>query len=183
MKRLLYPAAYAESPYTLDYERLYERGFRGILFDIDNTLVPHGADTTPEADALLASVQRAGFKVLLLSDNGEARIARFMGNKALPYISNAGKPKPRSFRRAVKMLGLRKQEVLVIGDQLFTDILGANLAGLTGILVKYIGYYDAGDKGRRRALEEKILARYAKSRAAEQLGNITREEAKDVALR
>lgn len=177
MKNPLYPTAYEESAYSLDYDKLYALGYRGILFDIDNTLVPHGADATQEADRLLDAVQRAGFRVLLLTDNGEGRIRRFLGDKSLPYIGNAGKPRPHSFRKAVQMLGLKRSEVLVIGDQLFLDILGANLSGLASILVKYIGYYDEGNKGKRRALEAKVLAHYTKSRAANRLGSITKEEA------
>lgn len=159
-----YPDDYVESVFAIDYERLYAMGFRGLVFDIDNTLVPHGADSTAEVDELFQHIHAVGLKTLLLSNNSEARVLRFKANIDSLYIYDAHKPDPASFAKAVEMLGLRQSEVLVVGDQVFIDILGANSCGLASILVKYIGYYRKEKKGIRRNVEKIILRCYRHSR-------------------
>ncbi len=159
----LYPSACAQSAYEIDYQRLYERGYRGLLFDIDNTLVPHGADPTPQAEDLLRKLKGMGFRVMLLSDNGRSRVRHFIKSVHVPYIYGASKPSPRPFVKSVQMLGLKREEVVVVGDQIFTDILGANRAGLHTILVNYIGYDKPGWKGFRRIAERIILSFYRHS--------------------
>lgn len=152
-----YPTYLADSAYDIDYAKLYERGFRALLFDIDNTLVPHGADATPRAEDLLRKLRGMGFKVLLLSDNSRARVRQFNHSIQVPYIYDARKPSPRAYKKAVQMLGMKPAEAVVVGDQLFTDILGANRAGLHSVFVKYIGYGQPGWKGWRRIAENIVL--------------------------
>ncbi|MBD5230999.1 MAG: YqeG family HAD IIIA-type phosphatase [Bacteroidales bacterium] len=152
-----FPNEYMESAYSIDYEALYRKGFRGIIFDIDNTLVPHGADCTPRADALFRHLTRIGFKTLLLSNNNAERVERFNRTIGTLAISDASKPATDSFHEAMRQLGTNSGNTLMIGDTIHTDILGANRAGLNSILVKYIGYYDKGRKGLRRKLESAIL--------------------------
>ena len=159
---LLYPDAYVDSVFEIDYKALYDRGIRGLLFDIDNTLVPHGADATPEIEALLRQLQQMGFSLFMLSNNGKERIERFLTNIPAQYLDNAGKPRPRGYRTALQMLGLKKSQALVIGDQLFTDVLGANLCGISSILVAYIGHETERPPGKRRAVEAWVLRRWQK---------------------
>ena len=71
-----YPYEYVESVFMIDFEKLYLKGYRALIFDIDNTLVHHGDDSTPEVDSLFQKVQAIGFKTLLLTDNDEARVQR-----------------------------------------------------------------------------------------------------------
>ena len=140
MLRLFYPDCYVEDVFSIDYEKLMAMGFKALILDIDNTLVPHGDDSTPVIDDLFNSLHAMGWKTLLLSNNNRERIERFMANFNSLYIEQAGKPSPACYHHAVEMLGVEPKEVVVIGDQVFTDILGANRAGLSNILVKYIGY-------------------------------------------
>ena len=160
MLRSLFPAEYVESVYSIDYRKLYNRGYRAIIFDIDNTLVPHGDSSNPKIDELFERVQRIGFKTLVLSNNDEERIISFLRRIDAPYVCDARKPLPDGFERAVEILGIDKSKVVFIGDQVFTDVLGANRCGLDTILVKYIGYYDKGRKGKRRMAERLILRCY-----------------------
>lgn len=160
MRRLFCPDDYADSAYTLDYAQLYARGYRGLIFDIDNTLVPHGAPATPEVHALFARLHAMGFRTLVLSDNSAQRVQTFLQGIDTQFINSARKPRPGAFRRAVRLLGLPKSQIVCIGDQIFTDLLGAHLSGLDGILVKYIGHDAPGPKGKRRAAEAWILAHY-----------------------
>ncbi len=168
----LFPCAYAESAFSIDYAKLYERGYRGIIFDVDNTLVAHGADSTPRVDAFLESVRESGFSIVLLSDNDTQRLERFTAENGLPYIPDANKPNPAGFEEAAKLLGLEKTQVVCVGDQVFTDILGANRAGIDSILVKYIGYYERGWKGKRRAAESMVLAIWRITRKRHRLHDI-----------
>ena len=71
-----FPFEYVEDVFSIDYKRLYEKGYRGLVFDIDNTLVPHGADSTKEVDDLFVRIHETGLKTLLLSNNSEARIKK-----------------------------------------------------------------------------------------------------------
>lgn len=173
MLRLFFPYEYIDSVFSIDYSKLYAMGYRGIIFDVDNTLVPHGADSTKAVDTLFCEIQYMGFRTLLLSNNGEDRIQRFLTNINSMYISNAGKPKPYSYHKAVKMLGMKKEEVLFVGDQLFTDILGANLSGIDNILVQYIRRKDETKIGKRRIVEKMILKLYEKCQSCQnRIGDI-----------
>ena len=75
---MLYPYAYAESVFSIDYQKLYDKGYRGIIFDIDNTLVHHGDDSTKEVDDLFRLLQNMGWKTLLLTNNEEERVKRYL---------------------------------------------------------------------------------------------------------
>ena len=174
---LLCPWAFAPDVGAIDFGALWAAGYRGLLFDVDNTLVPHGADSTPEVDALFAQLKDLGFRCLMLSDNGPARLRRFLRNIDADFIDNAGKPRKKGYREALRRLGLPREQVVMIGDQLFTDILGANRCGIPNILVRYIGYDPDADPGKRRRLEAKILRRYEASPAMGRLNEAIRKEA------
>lgn len=163
MFRLLYPFEYVESVFTIDYEKLAEMGYRGLIFDIDNTLVCHGADSNERVDALFLRLHSLGFQTLLLSNNREKRVKRFLRNIDSLYIANAMKPFRGGYNRAVKKMGLSKNEVVFIGDQIFTDTFGANRSGLPSILVRFIQSDGEVDFAARRKLEKAVLNRYFKS--------------------
>lgn len=165
-----FPYEYVEDVQSIDYQALYTKGCRALIFDIDNTLVPHGADSTPEVDKLFVKIHEMGFKTLLLSNNSEERILRFKQNIDTLYIHDADKPEAKNFLKALEMLDVSKGEAIVIGDTTFTDIVGANNAGLASILVKYIGYYKKEKKGIRRNLEKVILWLYSMSSKQHRLG-------------
>ena len=171
-----FPDEYVVSTYVIPFERLYEEGYRGVIFDIDNTLVHHGEDSTKEIDELFREIQKIGFKTLLLSNNGEERINRFLKNIRSLYISNAQKPKKSNYLKALKMLNLNKNEVVFIGDQIFTDILGANRSGIPNILVKFMYKENETNFGKRRQLENVILEFYRRNRKAQnRIGNIIKK--------
>lgn len=163
MKNILekfYPFEYVDSVFDIDYKKLYDKGYRGIIFDIDNTLVSHGKPSTKEIDELFISIQNIGFKTFLLSDNGKTRIEEFLKNIDSLYIDNADKPHIENFNKAVEILQLSKNQVVYIGDQIFKDIYGANKSGIDNILVKFIGWETETKIGIRRKLEKVILKFY-----------------------
>ena len=108
-----YPYEYAQSVFDIDYVKLYTLGYRAILFDIDNTLVHHGEDATPEIEALFREIHSIGLKTLLLSNNDDARVKRFIRNIDTPYLCDADKPNPEAYRKAAELLGVGKKEVIV----------------------------------------------------------------------
>ena len=158
--RELLPSGTAPDVFSIDYQRLFDLGYRGLLFDIDNTLVHHGDDSTPEIDALFRKIRKTGFQVLLLSDNSEERVLRFLKNIDALYISDAGKPSPENYEKACRMMQIRKDQALMIGDQLFTDVRGANRAGIASIHVHYIRKPGELWPGWHRLAESVILSFY-----------------------
>lgn len=178
MLRLFYPCEYVDSVFAIDYQKLYDKGYRAVIFDIDNTLVHHGKDSTPAVDDLFRRIHATGLKTLLLSNNSEERILRFLRNIESLYICDARKPRKPGYLKAVEMLGVSIEETVFVGDQVFTDILGANLAGMDSILVAYIRRPGETKIGIRRNLEKIILKCYALSRKyRHRLGDIQKEEA------
>ena len=138
MKNILYPDEYRDSTYGIDFRALYQRGYRGILFDVDNTLVPHGAPADDRAIRLFDQLHQIGFGTCIISNNKEPRVRGFCDSVGAYYVHKAGKPKPSGYRKGMKKLGTRPDNTIFIGDQIFTDVVGARLAGLYVIMVRPI---------------------------------------------
>ena len=172
-----YPHDYVDSVFVLDYEKIFNKGFRAVIFDIDMTLVPHGEDSTAQVDALFKEIHAQGLKTLLLTNNDEARVKRFIKKIDTLYICDAEKPNPKNYLKAVELLGIKKDEALFVGDQIFVDILGANKSGLANILVRYVTAHEEKNIGIRRWLEKIILKLYSLSSRQHRLGDILKEEA------
>lgn len=156
----LYPREYINSTYEIDFDKLYKQGYRGIIFDIDNTLVPHGAPADERAISLFTHLKEIGFSCMLLSNNKEPRVKMFNDAVGVDYIYKAGKPKPSGYKKAMHRLGTTTDNTLFVGDQIFTDIVGANLAGIRTILVKPIHPKEEIQIVFKRFLETPILTFY-----------------------
>ncbi len=135
MKRMLYPNDWVKSTYAIDFAELYRQGYRGVIFDVDNTLVPHGAPADDRAIAFFAELKELGYQCMLLSNNKEPRVKSFNDQVGASYIYKAGKPKPVNYHKAMEMMGTNQENTIFIGDQIFTDVCGANLAGIRTVLV------------------------------------------------
>ncbi len=164
MFQRFYPDEAVESAYGIPYEKLYKDGVRGLLYDIDNTLVEHGADATPQALGLIRRVRQIGFSVMFLSNNDEERVRRFNREIGAPYICKAGKPSPKSYRKAMERMGTDAAATVFIGDQLFTDIWGAKRAGIRTYLVRPLAKHEEIQIVLKRRLEAIVLYFYRKSR-------------------
>ncbi len=164
MKHFLYPGEYLDSAYAVDFDKLYQQGYRGIIFDIDNTLVPHGAPADERAVLLFRHLKELGYSCILLSNNKEPRVKMFNGAVHVSYIYKAGKPKPSAYRRAMEKIGTNAQNTLFVGDQIFTDVMGANLAGIRTILVKPIHPKEEIQIVLKRYLEAVVLFFYRRYR-------------------
>lgn len=162
MFKSFYPNEWVNSTYEIDFDSLYERGYRTVIFDIDNTLVCHGAPQNEKSLPFLQGLIDKGFFVFFLSNNKEPRVESFrrpLKGKA-GYIFKAGKPNPRGYLKAVEITGATIDTTIFVGDQLFTDVWGANLAGIYSILVKPIDKHEEIQIILKRRLEAIVLASY-----------------------
>ncbi len=158
-----YPDYYVDSAYVIPYEELYAQGIRGLLYDIDNTLVEHNQDATEQAVALFERLKKIGFSITLLSNNKEERVARFNSKVNVSYIYKAGKPSPKSYLRAMEQMKTDERTTIFIGDQLFTDIWGAKKAGIPAWLVKPIAKHEEIQIVLKRKLERIVMFFYKRS--------------------
>ena len=157
---VFYPDAEYPSAYGLPYESLYRKGYRGIIYDIDNTLVVHGGPATPEAVRLFARLHEMGFRTILLSNNREARVKPFADAVGSEYICKAHKPSPEGYYRSMEQMGTDASTTLLVGDQLFTDVWGAKQAGIYSILTTPIHPKEEIQIILKRKLEAVILYFY-----------------------
>ena len=157
-----FPDEYVASTYVIPFEKLYEKGYRGVIFDIDNTLVPHGAPADDRAEKLFQRLSDIGFASCLISNNQEARVKMFNRNIGIHYIYNAHKPSTKNYIRAMEIMGTDRTNTLFVGDQLFTDVWGAKRAGIHNILVKPIHPKEEIQIVLKRRLEKIVLYFYKK---------------------
>ena len=162
MFQFFYPSEYVNSAYEIDYEAFCEAGYRAVIFDIDNTLVPHGAPCDERSRALIARLRALGMQVFLLSNNNEERVRRFDDGQGLLYIHKAGKPSRKNYRKAMERMGTDCSNTLFVGDQLFTDVWGAKRTGIYHILVKPMNPKEEIQIVLKRKLEWLVLREYLK---------------------
>lgn len=155
-----YPDAYIASAYVIDYKKLYQEGYRGVIFDIDNTLVEHGAPADERSIALIQELKRLGFAVMLLSNNKEPRVKLFNDAVKVGYIHKAGKPGTANYVKAMQIMGTDRAHTIFVGDQLFTDVWGAKRAGIRSFLVQPIDKKEEIQIVLKRYLEKMVLASY-----------------------
>lgn len=143
-------------------ELLEKNNIKGILLDVDNTLsTHHGEELVEGLEDWLKQMQNGGIKLLVLSNSKEKRVAPFAQKIGLDYLSLGLKPLPFKFFCASKKLGLRRKEVAIVGDQLFTDSLGGHLSGVLTIILDPILCEDGWSFKLRRKLEN-ILYKFYK---------------------
>lgn len=160
MLERFYPDYEMDSAYNIDYQGLYQKGFRGIIFDIDNTLVPHGAPADERAVALFGRLHELGYATLLLSNNKEPRVKSFAEQVASQYLFKAGKPGRRGYLEAMERMGTNRANTLFVGDQLFTDVWGARRVGITSYLTHPIHPREEIQIVLKRKLERIVLYFY-----------------------
>ena len=158
-----FPDKYVASTYVIDFEELYKKGYRGVIFDIDNTLVPHGAPADERAKKLFAKLKSLGFHCCLISNNQEPRVKMFNQDIQVDYVYNAHKPSTKNYRKAMELMGTNQKNTLFIGDQLFTDVWGAKRTGIANILVKPIHPKEEIQIVLKRYLEKIVLYFYKRS--------------------
>jgi HAD superfamily phosphatase (TIGR01668 family) len=161
MLKAFYPDEDVASTYDIPFERLYKSGTRGVIFDIDNTLVPHGAPADERAKKLFLHLHEIGLETCLLSNNKEPRVASFAKAVGSPrYIFHGNKPGIKGYQKAMELMGTDVKNTVFVGDQLFTDVYGAKRTGIHNILVKPIDPREEIQIVLKRALEAIVLYFY-----------------------
>jgi HAD superfamily phosphatase (TIGR01668 family) len=123
----------------VDLKAYQEKGFKTLLIDIDNTLIPYDDRAfKPWHETLKKDIKKYGFEVILVSNNSQAKIESFAQLFDAPFIHRAQKPSRKGFIKALKKINAQKETALIIGDQLMTDVYGANRLGVKSILVRPI---------------------------------------------
>ena len=154
----LRPREFVTSIYDINLHHHYERGLRSILTDLDNTLVEWNSPVaTPKLMAWLEDAKTIGFQVCIISNNEETRVMEFAKLVGIPAVYKAGKPRKRAYRKTMAMLSTTPRETMMVGDQIFTDVLGGNRLGLYTILVKPIHQQEFIGTKVMRKLERLVL--------------------------
>jgi len=139
MFKNFYPTVYAESAYTVDFKKYFDMGYRHIILDVDNTIVGHGAPCDEKAVGFFDNLRSIGFDTCILSNNSEERVKPFADGVKSAFISHGKKPSSAGYIKAMELLGGNRDNTLFIGDQMFTDVFGANRSNIKSILVKPVG--------------------------------------------
>lgn len=157
-----YPDKWIDSVYAYDFDAAKRAGYRAVLFDVDNTLVPHGAPATEETIRLFEQLRALGFSTCLMSNNKEPRVKSFAAQVDSPYLYKAGKPLKKGYEKAMELTGTTPKDTLFIGDQLFTDVWGAKRCGIYCILTRPIDPKEEIQIVFKRYLEKIVLREYKK---------------------
>ena len=158
MFRTFFPDEYLDSTYEIDFEKLYQDGYRGLIFDIDNTLVRHGEPADERAVALFKRLKKIGFDCCLLSNNQYERVSSFNKEVQVHYI------------KAMELMKTDRSNTIFVGDQLFTDVYGAKRTGIRNILVKPIHPKEEIQIVFKRKLEKIVLYFYEKEKRKQKNG-------------
>lgn len=160
---LFLPTAAVETLLDVTPELLESMGVNTILLDVDNTLAFHGSqEPFPGTVEWTHKMRQKGFRVIIMSNNFAERVAPFAAQYDLPFLSFSIKPFPIAYFRAIRKLGARRKEAVAIGDQIFTDIVGANLSFMKSILLTPRGEEEGLSIRVRRKLEQPIRRRIAR---------------------
>ena len=160
MFECFFPDAYMDSTYVIDFEKLYKEGIRGVIFDIDNTLVPHGAPADERAIRLFARLRSIGLDYCLISNNQLPRVKPFADAVQAKFVEDAHKPSRKNYLKAMKLMHVDLDSCIFVGDQIFTDVYGANRTGIRTILVKPIHPKEEIQIVLKRYLEKIVLFFY-----------------------
>ncbi|MEG0898262.1 MAG: YqeG family HAD IIIA-type phosphatase [Oscillospiraceae bacterium] len=160
---------YADFKTIIDIKPSYlkEIGIKGLILDVDNTLTTHDNPVPLEnLDKWLEEIKKSGIIMMIVSNNHSERVEPFAKLLDLDYVSDGKKPLSDGFKRAANLMKLSKKEIAVVGDQIFTDILGGNLWGAKTILVQPIELEKTRFFKVKRCLEKPIIKRYNKRNAS-----------------
>jgi len=158
----LRPKEYWDSIDQIDFKALKNKGFTGLILDLDETIIPkESLLITPKLYTFMEELKHIGFKLFILSNNSSSyRIEHIANELDIPFAGSPRKPFPNGFLNGAKKIGSLPEKTVVIGDQLFTDILGGNLAHMHTILVKPMNPETSSIRKLMRVVEQKVLEKF-----------------------
>lgn len=169
--KVFFPEHFYDSIYEINLEYLKEDGIKAMILDLDNTIVARNSSiATDDLKNWLLEIEKEGFKACILSNNWKQRVESIAAQVNLPLVARAAKPRKGAFKRALKVLETENNETVVVGDQIFTDVFGANLMGLRSILVLPMSCHEAYHTRLLRHLERFVMKRWQRHRALHEQG-------------
>ncbi|USS85247.1 YqeG family HAD IIIA-type phosphatase [Fructilactobacillus myrtifloralis] len=157
MLKAFKPTWMVENVFQISPQKLRQHGITTVLADLDNTLIPwNNKNSTTKLKHWMESLQAAGIKLVVVSNNNPKRVKRAVGDLQLSFVAHALKPLPVGMKRALKQGHLHKQEVVMVGDQLLTDVLAANNCKIKSIWVKPLVQTDLLPTKLNRQLEKLV---------------------------
>lgn len=158
MLKFFLPDEHVKSILDISPEQLAERGIKGIITDLDNTLVEwNRPNATPQLIKWVENMRENNILVTIVSNNNQNRVKSFSDPLQIPYIFQARKPMGRAFLKAISQMNIKKEETVVIGDQLLTDVFGGNRNGFHTILVVPVAQTDGIYTKLNRFIERRLL--------------------------
>jgi HAD superfamily phosphatase (TIGR01668 family) len=158
MLSYLVPDLYVKSIYDIDLNKLKKRGIKGIVTDLDNTLIEWDRpEATPELMNWIKQVQSHGFSIVIVSNNNRIRVEKVAKPLGVPFVHRAKKPMKRAFNQALSKINMPVSKTVVIGDQVFTDVFGGNRMGCYTILVVPVAQNDGLATQFNRFMERFVL--------------------------
>ncbi|MBQ2890972.1 MAG: YqeG family HAD IIIA-type phosphatase [Clostridia bacterium] len=156
--RLFKPSLYELSIFDIDLDALKERGIKGFIFDVDNTIVPYD---TPKPDKKIKDwfkkLEKMGFVSYIASNNNKGRVEHFAAELGIGFLPKAKKPLTKNLKKICADMGISPKETAMVGDQLFTDMLGGNMAGMFTVLIEQISPVEGKFIKFKRIFERLIL--------------------------
>lgn len=157
------PDMYQKSVYSINYENLKNAGIKIVLFDLDNTITPiSGTEPSKKIKDLFEEIKKIGLKPIIMSNSGMKRVEPFKDGLFVDAACSSLKPLKRKYKKILNIYNVKPSEVAAVGDQLLTDVLGANRMGITSILVNQIGTSDFKCTKLNRIIENAIIKHYTK---------------------
>lgn len=159
----LYPKIYLEKPIDITIELLNKNNIKGLILDIDNTLIDYDKNLFKGCEEWCENLKKQGIKMCILSNTNKIhKVEKVANTLKLEYLYFAHKPNKKGFKRAKELLNLNEKNIAVVGDQVFTDVLGGNRSKMFTILTKPLDKRDILITRIKRPLEKIIINRYLK---------------------
>lgn len=157
----VYPSLYLDSVKNINPTLLKKNNIKGLILDVDNTLIDYYRNLVEGAEKWCEELKNEGIKCIILSNSNKKRKVEEVAEKLnIDYIMFAKKPLKSGFKRALSKLELKPEEAAVVGDQLFTDVIGAKRMNMFSILVKQVGEKDIFITKLKRPIENAIIKKY-----------------------
>ncbi|WP_423364348.1 YqeG family HAD IIIA-type phosphatase [Mycoplasma sp. P36-A1] len=165
MIKLFKPSKYYNSVFQVNYQKLFDEGIKVIACDLDNTLVPHDVDLPDEnVKYLVNKIQSIGLEFIIISNNNKTRVKKFADPISVDYNYSSKKPLPGVFHKIAKKYNVANNEIALVGDQIMTDVFGANSTKVVSVLVRPLAKRDIVYTKINRFFERIVLKLLAKKK-------------------
>lgn len=162
---ILYPKFYCKKVTDITVEFLKDNNIKGLILDVDNTLIDFDRNLLPGVEKWCENIKNNNIKCIILSNSNKIdKVKKVADTIGISYINFAKKPLKGGFKKAREQLDLENQNIAVVGDQIFTDVIGANRCNMFPILVEPIAKKDIWITALKRPIENLVIKKYLKKK-------------------